>query len=95
LNGHQVRVLTENEQTAEKAFPSTEDNVQLKSAGQLQTRSFSANQARRQLYTEILNNPKVSEDNKQNAPSVLKNAKIENEDDAIDFKINNWKFFPR
>jgi len=93
LNGHQVRVLTENEQTAEKAFPSSNDETGQTSFCATGGSFSSENRAKRQLYTEILNNPKV--ENKEKALGALLAANIKNAEDATDFKSYNRQFFPR
>lgn len=83
-----------NRDTAEAAFPRKDDNVQHVNGSQLQSGPFCANQERRELYTEILDNPKVSQGNKELALSVLKNAIFKNQDDVPDFR-RDLRFFPR
>jgi hypothetical protein len=95
LNGHQVHVLTANEQTAEKAFPSKNDGPNQKSGftGQAGAIFRSENNTKRELYIAILNNPKVSSENKEKALGALRAANIKDAEDTMDFQINNRQFF--
>jgi hypothetical protein len=95
LNGHQVHVLTENEQTAEKAFPSSNDGPNQKSGftGQAGAIFRSENNTKRELYIAILNNPKISSENKEKALGALRAANIKGAEDTMDFKIKNRQFF--